>query len=125
MEKEMGYVVAKGPEGLRQVLNDFLAKAKADAQFKAGVHFILYELGSQKSMIKVDMSEWPAVFWHYDLLGRPATGVVKEVISRFVWESCGEREWYFKEKNLQEDASNEEDAFLDWREQIFETKDRE
>lgn len=117
MEKE--YIVAKGPEKLEQVLDDLLEKSKQDSAIKSRAHYILYELGKQKSIIKVDMSEWPVVFWHYDLLGRPATSTVKDVIARFAWEKCGEREWYFKENSLTEDA------FSHWRQQIFEARDRE
>ena len=128
MEKEMGYIVAQGPEGLEHVLDELLKESKTDASLKSKAHFILYELGNQKSMIKVDLSEWPVVFWHYDLLGRPATSTVKDVISRFAWDKCGEKEWYFKEKGTTEmyyknDGHADDAAFIDWREQIFEAKD--
>jgi hypothetical protein len=128
MENEMGYIVARGPEDLEHTLGELLEKSKFDSILKSKAHFILYELGNQKSMIKMDLSEWPVVFWHYDLLGRPATTTVKDVISRFAWEKCGEKEWYFKERAnaglpfSEESAATEEAAFLDWREQIFEAK---
>lgn len=119
MENEMGYVVAQGPEELEKVLTELLEKSKTDSILKAKAQYILYELGNQKSMIKMDLSEWPVAFWHYDLLGRAATSTVKDVISRFAWEKCGEKEWYFKEKG---NSINEAEAFIDWREQIFEAK---
>jgi hypothetical protein len=119
MENEMGYIVARGPEGLEQVLESLLERSKTDETLKAKAQYVLYELGNQKSMIKIDMSVWPVVFWHYDLLGRPATNAVKEILSRFAWEKCGEKEWYFKEKG---NGTSHEEAYLDWRENIFEGK---
>lgn len=124
MNKEMGYIVAQGPEELEKILNQLLEKNKLDLNRQQKEEFILYELGYQKSMIKMDMAEWPVVFWHYDLLGRPATSVVKDIIARFAWEKCGEKEWYFNEKGMTEldyrgKGLNIEDAFLDWRQQIF------
>lgn len=80
---------AQGPEGLTYVLDDLLDQSLKDAAFAAAPHYVLYELGSQKSLIKVDMSMKPYQFWYCDLLGRPATKVVKETIARFLWEKCG------------------------------------
>lgn len=90
-------IVAEGPEGLEKVLNELLEKSKQDPAFASQEHNILYKLGSQKSLIKVNTSQMPFKFWHYDLMGRPATTVVKETIARFVWEKCGEKERYLKE----------------------------
>jgi hypothetical protein len=91
------YVPAHGPEGLTKVLDNFLEKAKIDPEFAAHGHYILYQLGAQKSLIKVDMSQQPFQFWYNDLLGRPPTNIVKETIARFLWEKCGERERFFQE----------------------------
>lgn len=91
------YVVAEGPDGLRQQLDAFLLQAQNDPQFAAEQHYILYQLGQQKALIKVDMGETPFQFWYYDLLGRPITRPIKETISQFLWERCGERERYIKE----------------------------
>lgn len=91
------YVIAEGPEGLREVLDQFLESAKTDSEFAAVGHYILYQLGDQKSLIKVDMSATPYQFYYYDYLGRPATKAVKKTIVRFLWEKCGEREKYLKE----------------------------
>lgn len=88
------YTLAEGPEGLDQVLDAFLAKTKSDAKFAAEEHYILYQLNEQKSLIKVDMSQQPFLFWYYDLNGRPATEVVKTIIARFLWEKGGEKERY-------------------------------
>ncbi|MBV9576590.1 MAG: hypothetical protein JO149_08200 [Gammaproteobacteria bacterium] len=87
------YTIAQGPEGLIKVLNDLLEKP--DAQKSA--QYILYQLGNQKSLIKVDISMQPFQFWYYDLLGRPATKVVKDVLGNFVWEKGGEKERFLKE----------------------------
>lgn len=90
-------VIAEGPDGLTAVLNDFLEKSKSDRLFAEDEHFILYQLGNQKSLIKVDTSQIPFRFVYNDLMGRPATIVVKEVIARFLWEKCGEKERYIHE----------------------------
>lgn len=85
-------IIAQGPEGLEKVLDELLAKAKADPIFASQEHNIMYQLGGQKSLIKVDTNVIPFKFWYNDLMGRPATTVVKDIIARFVWEKCGERE---------------------------------
>ena len=118
MEMEMGFIVAQGPQGLEQVLNELLEKSKSDATFKEQPHYVLYELGNQKSLIKMDLNEKPVMFWHYDLLGRAATSVVKDVLARFAWERCGEKEMYLKEQG----ANNDGAAFDDWREKVFDGK---
>ena len=127
MESEMGYIVATGPEGLEAVLGELLDKSKTDPKLKERAHYILYELGNQKSLIKIDLNEWPVVFWHYDLLGRPATSVVKDVLARFAWDKCGEKEWYFKEKGgtefyFKDQGVTEEHAYSEWRQEVFEGK---
>jgi hypothetical protein len=90
-------IIAEGPEGLSQVLDILLVKTKQDPIFAAQEHNILYQLGSQKSLIKVDTSSIPFKFQHFDLMGRPATMAVKDTIGRFLWEKCGGEEWYIKE----------------------------
>ena len=90
------YIPAQGPIGLRQVLDKLLEQSKNDSLFAAKEHFIMYQLGDQKSLIKVDMSEDPILFWYFDLLGRPATGIVKKTIFDFLWEKCGVREQYLQ-----------------------------
>lgn len=97
------FIIAQGPEGLRQVLDDLLDKSQRDPSFAAEPHFIEYQLGGQKSLIKVDMSEKPYLFWYCDLMGRPATRIVKNTITDFLWEKCGE-----KERALQEIKSREQ-----------------
>ncbi len=92
MEKE--YILAEGPQGLERVLDEFLEKSKNDPQFSSEVHYILYEMGNQRSLIRVDTSHKPFKFWHFDLMGRPATEVIKETIVRFLWEKCGVKEKY-------------------------------
>ena len=96
-ELSLQYVTAQGPDGLTEVLSDFLDKAKTDPDFAATGHYILYQLGNQKSLIKVDMSQEPYQFWYNDLLGRPATKLVKDTIARFLWDKCGERERFFQQ----------------------------
>ncbi len=115
----MGYILARGPAGLEEVLATLLEQSKTNPELKSKAQYVLYELGNQKSMIKIDMSVWPVVFWHYDLLGRPATSAVKDILSKFAWEKCGEKEWYYKEKGS---SKPQDEAYLDWRSNIFEGK---
>jgi len=97
-EKELSlqYIPAEGPEGLKTVLCDLLEKIGKNHGMEAE-QYILYQVGSQKSLIKVDMSQQPFQFWYYDLLGRPATKAVKDIIADFVWEKGGEKERYLQE----------------------------
>lgn len=97
MEIPSNYIVAEGPDGLYQVLNELLDKAKSDAVFASQEHYIMYQIGNQKSLIKVDTNIIPFRFWYNDLMGRPATTIVKETIGRFLWEKCGEKEKYMQE----------------------------
>jgi hypothetical protein len=91
------FTIAEGPQGLMEVLSHFQQQAEQDADFRATQHYIMYCLKDQKSLIKVDVSERPFQFWYCDLLGRPATNVVKDTIAEFLWEKCGEKDRYFKE----------------------------
>lgn len=91
------YDVAEGPTGLREVLDSYFSKYQNDPTFAQEGHYILYTLGEQRSLIRVDASAIPFHFRYCDLLGRPATKSVKEVIARFLWDRCGEKERYMKE----------------------------
>lgn len=92
MDISKDYIIAEGPEGLEKVLNELLEKIKKDPKFATDEHFILYQLANQKSLIKVDTSQQPFVFWYCDLMGRPITTIVKETLSDFLWNKCGGRE---------------------------------
>ena len=97
MDREMipeGCIIAEGPAGLASVLDEMLTKTKADTGFAREEHYILYRLGDQKSLIKVDTNQLPFIFYYSDMLGRPATKAVKDTIARFLWEKCGEKEKY-------------------------------
>lgn len=86
------YDLASGPEGLMHLLDNYLKHANTDEAFAKQPHYILYQWGSQESVIKVDTSEKPYHFWYCDLQGRPMTLAVKAVIADFLWEKCGEKE---------------------------------
>jgi hypothetical protein len=96
------YLTAQGPEGLRQILDDLLEKSIKDAAFATEPHLIQYLLGNQRSLIKVDMSEKPYLFWYCDLLGRPVTKAVQYAIADFLWEKCGEKERCLQELTAKE-----------------------
>lgn len=97
MEIPENCIIAEGPEGLDRILNELLEKAKNDSLFASEEHYILYKLGGQKSLIKVDTKSMPFKFVYNDLLGRPATTVVKDIIAKFLWEKCGGKDWYMRE----------------------------
>lgn len=82
-------IPAEGPEGLKAVLTSLFQKTHLDPE-APGSYYILYRLGGQKSLIKVDMQQTPCQFWYYDLLGRPATQLVKETVNQFLLDKYGE-----------------------------------
>jgi len=96
------YDIAQGPNGLREVLDSYFTKSQNDPTFAQVGHYILYTLGEQRSLIRVDTSAIPFHFRYCDLLGRPATRSVKEIIARFLWDKCGEKERYMKELEARE-----------------------
>lgn len=91
------YEIAEGPVALRGLLDSYLSKAQHDESFASVGHYILYTVGDQRSLIRVDTSTVPFHFRYCDLLGRPATKSVRETIARFLWERCGEKERFLKE----------------------------
>jgi hypothetical protein len=101
-----GCISAEGPSGLQHVLEDLLTKCIADKQFAAKEHYVLYQLGQQKALLKIDMSEKPYLFWYGDYFGRPATKAVKETIARFLYEKCGETDINFREEIGQPEESH-------------------
>lgn len=91
-----GCVKVEGPEGLTKALDTLLSQCLEDKEFASKMHFLLYQLGNQRALIKIDMSEKPYHFWYGDLLGRPATRVVKETIARFLTDKCGEKDLFIE-----------------------------
>ncbi len=79
--------MAEGPEGLQKALSEIYVQSQVDPQFAASVHFIHYQFGQQKSLIKVAP---PFYILHYNLLGRPATEIVKKTILDFISQKCSE-----------------------------------
>jgi len=63
-----------------------------DAEFRTKEHYILYRLKDQKALLKFDLHQQPYQCWFYDLLGRPATHAVKEVLAEFILEAATEKE---------------------------------
>lgn len=89
MDVPKEYIMANGPDGLRHVLDTLLETSQKDPLFAKQEHVVMYQLGNQKSIIKVDTSRTPFVFWHYDLMGRPATVAIKDTIKQFLQEKWG------------------------------------
>lgn len=90
------YDIAEGPDGLKALLDSYFERAQNDSAFKAEPHFIVFHHGNQESVIKVDMTESPCLFWYYDMLGRAITPSVREVMARFLWDRCGESKRFAK-----------------------------
>lgn len=91
------YTLVEGLEALTNTLVSWLDASRVDPNFAKQPHYILYQVGKQKSWIKVDTSSIPFHFHYQDTLGRPATHAIKETIARFLWEKCGEKERYMSE----------------------------
>lgn len=103
---------AVGPDGLKDALNHIFHQGLQDPLFAAEDHYIMYELGAQKALIKADMSQKPFHFWYCDLLGRPATPGVIRTIEAFLAENGGNQDFllqfhdiYQKEKESKIAAS--------------------
>ena len=94
------YIHANGAVELRNVLEDLLEKSKKNSSDRRE-HYIYYYVGEQQSLIKADFSEEPIMFCYLDLLGRPATRIVKQTIADFLWEKCGEREKVLAESSVE------------------------
>ncbi len=84
------YIRVQGPEGLSQVLDQFLEENKQGKDLMIP-RYVLYQLNQQQSLIRIDINQIPFKFWYCDLNGRPATKAVKETIGRFLWEKCGKK----------------------------------
>ncbi len=97
MDISTDYIIAEGPQGLTRVLEDLLAKSKQDTSFAKQAHYVLYQLGGQKTMLKIDMSQQPFLIWHHDLMGRPMTTVVKDTLTQFLKEKCGATEVFLQD----------------------------
>ncbi len=83
------YIIAEGPEGLKKVLNDLWEEVEHNPNSAKQEHYILYQLSSQKSLIKIETDQMPFKFWCYDLMGRPITLPMREVLSQFLEEHWG------------------------------------
>jgi len=90
------YVCVEGSDGLMKVLDQFLDEYRQGKALDTP-RYVLYQLGSQRSLIRVDIDQLPFRFWYCDLLGRPATITVKRTIAAFLLDKCGEKERLAKE----------------------------
>ncbi len=81
--------IAEGPAGLKQALLNLLEQSKTNPQLREKAHYVHYKHGKQESLIKINPSF--DVFFHYDLWGRPATLVVKEIVANFIKEECNQQ----------------------------------
>lgn len=102
------YSLVQGPLALRESLDKLLEQAKLDSAFAAEPHIIKYQLGAQESLIKVDLSEQPYLFWYGDMQERTVTKAVQHVIADFLWEKGGLKEKITKAL-LESDISSSSD----------------
>jgi hypothetical protein len=98
MDIAKNYVIAEGASGLKDVLIELLQHSQIDPSFAQQEHHVLYKLGNQKTMIRVDTEQAPFKFWCYDLLGRALTLPVKDTLADFLWENWGEKNNHFQDK---------------------------
>jgi hypothetical protein len=94
-------ISAQGPDGLKQALEQLLERTKRDL-LGPKEFIVIYQLGNQRSIIKIDFNQQPCHFWYQDLLGRPITKAVESTIAEFLWTKCGEKERYLKEISTKE-----------------------
>lgn len=69
------YEVARGPEGLKDVLTRLLKDLSKESQY------IFYTIGNQESLIRVELAKQPYQIYYNDKLGRPAPELVKKTIA--------------------------------------------
>lgn len=69
--------IANGPEELKEILSHLLIKTEKPSK----ASYIHYKNGAQESLIKVTSS---FQIFHYDLLGRPATMMLRQVIQSVI-----------------------------------------
>jgi hypothetical protein len=114
----VGAITADGPDGLMQVLDQLRVKSEQVTQDKEFV--ILYQLGSQRSILKVDFNQKPYHFFYKDLLGRPMTKAVEQTIAQFLSNHCGE--WESVKKEVVKDEFNIQAAvqktLYGWRDSV-------
>lgn len=118
---------AEGPDGLIKQLINLLDRAQSDPGFAVKEHYIMYQLNTQKSLIKVDMSQTPFQFWYYDLQGRPATEIVKDTIALFLSEKYGQKEkigHYFHDVGKEELLRNQADFIRGGEWASYDVKDQ-
>lgn len=82
------YVRANGLKGLTETLDKFLDEHDQGGALNTP-RYILYQMGNQQSLIRVDIDRIPFRFWYCDLLGRPATMAVKRTVAEFLLDKCG------------------------------------
>jgi hypothetical protein len=80
----MAYHIAKGQEALETKIKELWEKSQTDAAVKKEPQDILYNLGQQFALIKVDFSKDPIKFWHDDFaFDRAAIMPIKNAILNF------------------------------------------
>lgn len=101
------YQIARGPEGLHQVLTNLFTQSRRAANSpSAQSQYVLYQLGQQEALLRFDLSHPLPQCWHYDLQGRPAAQGLINVIAKSFWEQL----------------DPQKPAFESWRDQVFRTE---
>ena len=98
----------EGPENLKQALFNVFKQSKTDVQFASHPHYIYFKQGNQESLIKINPS---FDIFHYNLLGRSATEVVKNIILEFI-KDHGNQQGRFIDVSRQDMLERNETGFL-------------
>jgi hypothetical protein len=89
MQKLNRYYSAEDQTGLEALLHQIASQDGADKAANSQ-HDILFTVGKQTSLLKIDLSGKQVVVWHVDFLNdRAASSVVKNAIINFIKSSRG------------------------------------
>lgn len=125
--------VVQGPEELASTLREIKQRAAADPQFALEKHVIPYRVGNLDATVTEHTSQTPIRVEYFDPKMRPAPMPVKEMIAKFFWDECGERDRYLQEHEQSADpaedferfknSNNFKELYLDVsREQLYNSK---
>lgn len=86
------YDEVEGAAELKQQLLFYWREFQAGNLKNTKTYYILFHMGAQQSLIRVDVGSPHFYFWYYDLLGRPMTKAVKQALAEFLWEHNGQKQ---------------------------------
>lgn len=100
------YTVAEGLDGLQHTLVDLIDHARRGSLGDNQTQYVLYRLGQQQSLLRIDLNTAPMQLWFYDLDGRPASSGLVSALGKVFWEQL----------------MTNKPAFEVWRDEVFRTQ---